>query len=161
MGETWRERGGGVVLEQGSQVKGFNFMGGSNYVITNKAFINVKANQATAEALPSDTFLNEPTQWIKIIYSAPKVKAKENACTKHHHRAHTLPVQRSSCFALVMFQKCSVFTSQFQTEDREGRKHLLPVEEVHFQKTNSDFTQRQLGLRRSEDSGLELEDSVY
>lgn len=49
-------------------------------------------------------------------------------------------------FALVMFQKCSVFTSQFQTEDREGRKHLLPVEEVHFQKTNSDFTQRQLGL---------------
>lgn len=49
-------------------------------------------------------------------------------------------------FALVMFQKCSVFTSQFQTEDLEGRKHLLPVEEVHFQKTNSDFTQRQLGL---------------
>lgn len=47
-------------------------------------------------------------------------------------------------FALVMFQKLSVFTSQFQTEDQEGRKHLLPVEEVHFQKTNSDFTQ--LGL---------------
>lgn len=48
-------------------------------------------------------------------------------------------------FALVMFPKCSVFTSQFQTEEREGRKHLLPVEEVHFQKTNSHFTQRQLG----------------
>ena len=41
-------------------------------------------------------------------------------------------------FALVMFQKCSVFPSQFQTVDREGRKHLLPVEEVHFQKTDSD-----------------------
>lgn len=49
-------------------------------------------------------------------------------------------------FALVMFQKCSVFTSQFQTADREGRKHLLPVEEVHFLKTNADFTQNQLVL---------------
>lgn len=39
-------------------------------------------------------------------------------------------------FAPAMFEKCSVFTSQFQTEDREGRKHLLPVEEVRFQKTN-------------------------
>lgn len=37
-------------------------------------------------------------------------------------------------FARAMFQKCSVFTSQLQTEDQEGRKHLLPVEEVHFLK---------------------------
>ena len=54
-----------------------------------------------------------------------------------------------------MFQKRSVFTSQFQTEDREGRKHLLPVEEVHFQKTNADFTQRRPGPLHAENSGLE------
>lgn len=69
-------------------------------------------------------------------------------------------------FALVMFLKCSVFTSQFQTEDWEGRKHLLPVEEVHFQKTNADFTQRLLGLLYTEtvDSGGErqrLLNSIY
>lgn len=58
-------------------------------------------------------------------------------------------------FAPVMFQKRSVFTSQFQTVDREGRKHLPPVEEVHFQKTNADFTQRQQGSALHHNSGLE------
>lgn len=67
-------------------------------------------------------------------------------------------------FALVMFQKCSVFTSQFQTEDREGRKHLLPVEEVHFQKTNADFTQRQPGQLYTitvDSSNQRLRGSIY
>ncbi len=58
-------------------------------------------------------------------------------------------------FALVMFQKCSVFTSQFQTVEREERKHLLPVEEVHFQKTNADFSQNQQGPLHTKNSGLE------
>lgn len=49
-------------------------------------------------------------------------------------------------FARAMFQKCSVFTSQFQTEDQEGRKHLLPVEEVHFQKQTQTYTVGQAGL---------------
>ena len=56
------------------------------------------------------------------------------------------PYKEAVVFALIMFPKCSVFASHFQTGDWEGRKHLLPVEEVHFQKTNSGFTQRQLGL---------------
>lgn len=60
----------------------FYFMGGSNYVIINKASINAKGNQATIKALLNDTFLNETTQWIKIIYSVLEVKAKERACTK-------------------------------------------------------------------------------
>lgn len=63
-------------------------------------------------------------------------------------------------FALVMFPKCSVFTSHFQTEDREGRKHLLPVEEVHFQTTNSDFTQRQLGPLYDKNSEIEQHEAT-
>lgn len=97
-------------------------------------------------------------QWI-TIYSA-KAKRKK-ARTKHHNWLHTQLVQRSSCFfALVMFQKCSVFTSQSQTEDREGRKHLLPVEEVHSQKTNSDFTQRQLRVVLHRNSGRQQQGGV-
>lgn len=134
-----------AVLERGSQVAAFYFIGGPNYVVENKALINVKANQGIVKAHHlHDTFLNKTTKWIKTIYSAPEVRANEKACTKHYNWPHTRLVQRSSCFALVMLQKCSVFTSQFQTEDREGRKHLLPVEEVHFQRTNSDSTHRQL-----------------
>lgn len=61
------------------------------------------------------------------------------------HRITTGPTLSSYkaavVYGLVMFPKCSVFDWLFQTGDWEGRKHLLPVEEVHFQKTTSDFLQ--------------------
>lgn len=49
------------LLESGSLF----LKGGSNYAITNKASVNVKANQATAKARLNDTFPNQTTQWIK------------------------------------------------------------------------------------------------
>jgi len=57
----------------------------------------------------------------------------ESDCKKPGQRATLGSHKGAVVFALVMFQKCSVFTSQFQTVDRQGRKHLLPVEEVHSQ----------------------------
>lgn len=62
------------------------------------------------------------------------------------HRITTGPTLSSYkgavVYGLVMFPKCSVFDWLFQTGDWEGRKHLLPVEEVHFQKTTSDPSKR-------------------
>lgn len=96
MGETGRERE--AVPERGSQVAVFHFMEGSNYVITNKASINVKANHATVKARLNDTFSSKSNQWIKMSYSVPEVKANEKACTKRYNWPHTRLIQRSSCF---------------------------------------------------------------
>lgn len=82
----------------GSQVAVFHYMGGLKYVITNKASIYVKANQATVKARLNDTFSNKTPQWIKTIYSVPVVKANGKACTKHYNWPHTRLIQRSSCF---------------------------------------------------------------
>lgn len=71
------------------------------------------------------------TQWIKN--KLPGAQGESERESLHKAFGPTLGSYKGAVvFALVMFQKCSVFTSQFQTEDREGRKHLLPVEEVHF-----------------------------
>lgn len=51
----------------------FYFMGGSNHVITNKASINVKADQATTKSFLNDIFSNKTSQWIIMIYRVPEV----------------------------------------------------------------------------------------
>lgn len=78
----------------------------------------------------NDTLDNKNSNWDKTGES--KRKSVTSGPTLGWYKGAVV-------FARAMFQKCSVFTSHFQTEDQEGRKHLLPVEEVHFSKTNADL----------------------
>lgn len=81
------------------------YRGCSKYLITDKASLYVKANQATAKARENDTFSNKTPQWVKTNYSVHAVKANGKACTKHYNWPHTLLIQRSICF-------CSSHVSQ-------------------------------------------------
>lgn len=104
----------GETGERGRSSGSVLFYRRANYVIINKTSINVKANQATIKTLLHDTILNGTTQWIKIIYSMPEVRAQESELAQRFRIGPTLGSYKGAVvFALVMFQKCSVFTSQF------------------------------------------------
>lgn len=92
------------------------------------------------------------------------MKVNENACTKHYNWPYTWPIQRSSCFCSNHVSEVLSIRLALSNRDWEGRKHLLPVEEVHFRKTNSDFAQKlldQLQTKTEQSGSKRLSDNFY